>query len=171
MSIVNSQIASVVVSALLRGTQLCSIRVDSSIIQVQFIRFGNVEGMPKEVWINVSGSLITDATSLAWGSKSSEDFFVRRASVLGEVYFLNGEEVTDAYVSDSGALKIQMGDKYLCAESDHDDFEEVWAVMNDDPSTSYDHHWYVMLDDAGDLSAIIPDWFLDLKNLDDSRGS
>ena len=158
MSIVNSQVASEVISSLIRGAQLDTIRVYSLIIQLGFVRIDASEELPAEIWVSVSGNLLKEQISAEAGdSNSAGDQFGRRAIVLAETYLLIGKEVTAASVSESGTLHICLGGASLRAEADNDgSLEEVWTVMSDTPDTTADHRWYVVFDDSGVLSARIP---------------
>lgn len=158
MSLISTQGASRVVSDLLRGAQLDSIRVYSLIVQLGFVCLGRAGNLPDEIWVSISGSLFVEGdTSMVGESESSRDFFARRASALGEVYRLIGQEVAVAGVSDSGALQIRLGGKSLRAEADDDTgLEDVWSVSSDSPDVTADHRWHVSLDDSGAISARLP---------------
>jgi hypothetical protein len=158
VELVKVQGASGVVSTLLRGAQLDSIRVYSLIVQLGFVRVGAEGNLPGEVWISISGALILEEdSSMAQESASLRDFFVRRAAVLGAVYRLVGREVTAAGVSASGALQVHFGGQCLRGEADDEvNLEEVWSVASDSPDTRAEHRWYVSLDDAGALSTRLP---------------
>lgn len=159
MSLVNNKVASEIVFALLRGAQLDTIRVYSLIVQLGFVRLGTAAGdLPNEVWVILSGGLtIKEEPSMVAESRSSQDFFGRRASVLSAVYRLIGQDVTDASVSDAGVLEMQLGGQCLCADADDEEnLEEVWSVVSDFPETAADHRWYVSLDECGGLSAHVP---------------
>ena len=137
------------VSILLVGAQLDTIRAYSLIMQLGFIRSAPSQGLPAEIWVSVSGELITGDTAAC----PTVDFFERRAQALGAAYHLIGRQVTAAYISESRALQIDLGDGSLRVQADGDDnLEEVWAVMSDTPDASVEHRWYVALDDTGALS-------------------
>ena len=158
MNMISGQGASQVVWDLLRGAQLDTIRVYSLIIQLGFVGLGRADNLPDEVWVSVSGTLhVKGDTSMVWEVAPPQGFIARRASVLGEVYRLIGQEVTAADVSDSGALQIHLGGKLLRAEADDDTgLEEVWSVASDSPDAAADHRWHVSLDDSGAISARLP---------------
>jgi hypothetical protein len=158
MSLVNAQAASEVVSDLLCGAQLDTIRVYSLIVQMGFVCLGAAGNSPDEVWVSVSGALnVGEDHSTVGESALPQEFFARRASAIGAVYQLIGQKVTAASVSESGALQIQFGGRRMRAEADKDaNLEEVWSVVSDSPETTTDHRWYVSLDDSGALSARVP---------------
>lgn len=157
MNLVNAQVASGVVSDLLRGAQLDTIRIYSLIVQLGFVCLHAAGRSPSEVWVSVSGNLFVEEDPLMRESRSSRDFFACRESALGAVYRLIGQEVTAATVSESGALRIDLGGKHLRAEADDgENLEEVWSVVSDSPDTNADHRWYVSLDESGALSARAP---------------
>lgn len=157
MNFVNGQRASKVVSDLLYGAQLDTIRVYSLIIQLGFVCLGRASSLPNEVWISISGTLLVEGgTSTVRELASSRDFFACRASILGDVYQLIGQEVAAANVSDLGVLEIHLGGCRLRAEADDTDLEEVWSVVSDSPEPTVDHQWYVVLDDSGVISVRAP---------------
>lgn len=155
MSLINAQDRSGVISALLYGTQLDTIRVYSLIMQLGFIRLGAAKSLPNEIWVSLSGNLCL-AGEPSIGVNPSMDFFERRAHALGAVYQLIGKKVTAARVSDSGALQIDIGGTCILVEADQDtNLEEVWSVMSDSAETNANHRGHVSLDDSGALSAKI----------------
>jgi hypothetical protein len=158
MSIVNIHVASEVISALLCGAQLDTIRVYSLIIQLGFFRENGQEALPNEIWVSVSGSLVLkDPGCPLQDGTVAEDFFSLRGRILRETYSLIGKEVSAARVSEVNALQIDLGDKSLCAEPDNKgNLEVIWEVMSDTPDVSVHHRWHVSLDDAGVLSAHRP---------------
>ena len=155
MSIVSNHVASEVISSLIGGAQLDTIRIYSLVVQLGFVRLDAAEGWPNEIWVSVSGNLDVGGSFAAdWDSKSAGDLFVRRAKALGSAYLLIGKRVTAVRVSESGALQMELEDSGLRADAGEDaSLEEVWAVMSDTPDVSADHRWYVALDDSGVLSA------------------
>ena len=159
MSLVSVQAGSELVSALLRGSQLDSIRAYSLIVQLGFIRAETAEGLPGEIWLSVSGNLVvTESSSNSTSLERGGDFFQCRALALPATYLLIGHEVTAASISETGSLRIDLGARSVHVESyPHEGLEEVWAVMSDSPSTTADHPWYISLDDTGALSADVPD--------------
>jgi hypothetical protein len=157
MNLVNPQIGSEIVSALLGGAQLDTIRAYSLVMQLGFVRLSANDGLPKEIWVSLSGKFSVEGEPSATGRGSStEDFFGLRASTLGAAYLLIGKQVTAASVSDSGSLQIDIGGKHFRAEADNANLEEVWSVMSDSPEATSDHRWFVALDDSGALSARLP---------------
>lgn len=153
MNNANIDACSEAISVLLLGTQLDSIRAYSLIMQLGFVRTVPAGGLPTEVWVSISGNLITEDASTC----STGDFFERRAQALCATYLLIGQRVTATNISDSGTLQIDLDAKSLRVEADSEDnLEEIWAVMSDTPDTSVDHRWYMVLDDAGALSVRIP---------------
>jgi len=153
-----NELASETVNALLCGMSLDSIRVYSAVVLLGFFRSGSVTKVD-EAWISVSGGLWVE--SLSQAPKQSVDmknssFFYQRATVLGELYLLIGKEVSSANVDLSGALEVVFGQTQIRANSDGDDFEEIWAVMSNTPDADKDHDWYVSLDDAGQVTTKSP---------------
>lgn len=128
MSPTSAQGASQVVSHLLRGAQLDTIRVYSLIVQLGFVCLHSAGDSPDEVWVSASGALIVDeGPTMVAEPRSSGDFFARRAAALSKVYRLIGQEVTAASVSDSGELQISFEGKRVRARAEDDaDLEEVW---------------------------------------------
>jgi hypothetical protein len=158
MSLVNAGVGCEVVSTLLHGAQLDTIRVYSLAMQLGFVRPSAVDGLPNEVWVSLSGTLCLEGTSSILGdAEPPKDFFEHRASILGAVYLLIGREVTSACVSDSGALLVHLGSTCLSAAVDKDmNLEEVWSVMSDSSESTADHQWYVSFDGSGALSVRTP---------------
>ncbi len=154
----NVQFASEVVSTLLKGAQLDTIRVYSLIVQLGFLRIGGAENVPGEVWLSVSGNLtIEDESSTVGKVNPAIDFFSSRERAISESYRLIGKEVAATTVSDSGFLEVHLGSKLLRVEADTDgDLEDIWSVTDGLPDPNSVHQWHVSLDDSGCLSVRAP---------------
>jgi hypothetical protein len=150
-----NQNCSELVSNLLHGTQLDTIRIYSLIVQLGFIRTDRTSessALPSEVWVTVSGDFCVEMSPKT-ESGTTRDFFEKRSLMLARAYLLIGKEVTFANVSKSGLLEIHLMNNIIYAKpDDEENMEEVWTVTSESPDVNFHHQWYISLDDTGCLS-------------------
>jgi hypothetical protein len=164
MNFLASDMAEKVISRLMVGAQLDSIRVYSVIMQMGFFVPVPVDGFPNEVWLTFSGvGTFHDVESVVdvCGAHKSQDFFEVRASFLKDAYFLLGKQIDFVSIKKSGALELKIGEKYLMVESEEDsNLEDIWSVRNGAYEPMAEEDWYITLGDSGVLAARIPSKFL-----------
>lgn len=153
MRFANASEASEIVAALLKGAQLDTLRVYSLIIQLGFFRPNAKENSPREIWLSASGSLDIVEGDTSFGSVAFEkDFFLKRVTALGVLYKLIGQKVSTVNISESGILRISIGDVEIQAGFDDEvNFEEIWSVMTEAPDVTADQKLRVTLDDSGKI--------------------
>ena len=164
MSLIDSDTAEKVLSRLIVGAQLDSIRVYSLIMQMCFFVPAPIGQFPNELWVSFSGLGTLHDIEAAFEEQHGDerqDFFRARAKLLADVYFLLGKQVNGVSIGKSGILRLEIGGKCLLVAPDEDsNLEEIWSVRNcaHEPITEKD--WYIALDDSGVLAARMPSVFL-----------
>ena len=138
------------VSSLLRGAQLDTIRIYSLIIQLGFIRTGRtreISNLLSEVWVTVSGDFCVEMLPKTEVSPA-RDFFDKRSLMLARTYLLLGKEVTFINVSESGLLEIGLMNNIIYAKpDDEENMEEAWVITSESPDVNFKHQWRVSPDD------------------------
>lgn len=149
---INSQ-----VSRILVGAQFDCIRVFSAVWILGFFRSGIAVDLPNEIWASTSGAIHRQKNTTEVNAKQDAilPFPENRASILGDLYLLIGQDVLEASISPSGKLCISFSECKLYFEDDHETFEEVWSLMSDSPDVNADHRWYIYLSDKGRVGATV----------------
>ncbi len=150
MTISSRQECTDIASILLMGCQLDTIRIHSLVIQLGFICVGRPAPLPIEVWLSLSGDFAVTSAGFSLPYSSKDDFFQRRALMLGKIYMLIGEKVTSADILETGTLQIDLGSASIFSGVDEEaNFEKVWELASDIPNNNDTQSWYVSLEDDG----------------------
>lgn len=125
------------------------------VLQLGFVRLGNVEMLPAEVWVTLSCSLQVGRSSQI-DEPNEQDFFSSRAAGLRDLYLLIGKSVTSATVQEDNVLNLVIHGQTVAVSRDGENLEEVWKVVSDGPECGVEPRWAVTLDDAGEISVRLP---------------
>ncbi|WP_420412064.1 hypothetical protein [Roseibium sp.] len=157
MRISSRQECADIASILLNGCQLDTIRIHSLVIQLGFICVGRSAPLPIEAWLSLSGDFAVTGSNFSLPYSSKNDFFQRRALMLGKSYMLIGEKVTSADILETGTLQINLGSASIFAGvSEEANFENIWELTSGTPNTNANQSWYVSLADDGSFSSQKP---------------
>ncbi|MDI7164976.1 hypothetical protein [Leptospira santarosai] len=149
-----NEIIQSVLMKLLYGAQLDCIRIYKIFLEIGFNQIGKKE-LPTTIWFATNNSLYvnTDIASI----DRVADYYEKRATVIKDLFYLIGEEVSSVTVSEKGELSIVIGDKTLFLFREEEEFEEVWEIMDNSTSNFADHEWYITLLDDGDFELKYPE--------------
>lgn len=151
MTLITPSRATEILSKLLCGAELDTIRLYSTVTQFGFLRFEPALDVPKEIWLSVDSEIVLEKIQ-------SEDVGNHKSSALDSIRLLIGIEVTEVNVEDSGKLMIRFNDVFLCLTTDeHPKPEEIWSVTSESPNSYGEQRWQIALDVNGNLSARTPE--------------
>lgn len=152
--------ASEVVSRLLVGTTLDSVRAYSIALCLCFERIEDYPDLPRQVsvWgtgrvlpVRSNGSTLNSNPSTASELSCADEFFKQRADVIRQLYLLIGSRVDSVCVDEESKLIILFSEIGISFGKDTDNLEEVWSVKDDLFDASAHRDWYVGLKDTNEL--------------------
>ncbi|BCT91969.1 hypothetical protein LYSHEL_09930 [Lysobacter helvus] len=129
-----------VLSKLLVGSQLDSIRVYSLLVELSFFRPDEPPaGTPKMIWVVASGEIEVSCAM----PDSPVDFFERRSRAIASLYNCMGQFV-EAVRPEEHKLSISVGAVSITLSPDNKDVDaEFWALMDDSPDVTSNHEWLI----------------------------
>lgn len=159
MSVSDSTVARRVVSDLLVGTRLDSLRVYSMVLYLCFERIEEDPRLPRDLWVSGTGRISSNGDSTPLGSSlasanelsCTDEFFKHRADVIKEIYLLIGHTVETVQIDEDNKLIINFAQTAITFGKDVTDLEVIWSVMSESADESVPHEWYVGLTDTSEL--------------------
>ncbi len=143
------------INILLLGAQLDSLRVFSSVIDINFLRLPKVKNVPTSVWLSVTSQVqfwpsSTQVTNVIKAS-GDDDFFQSRKKALVDIYSVIGNTVTAIDIDPSGVLELYFDVGTLSLAGDPADLEEIWSITSDTPEPYGNQDWAITLTDQREL--------------------
>ncbi|MDI7158059.1 hypothetical protein [Leptospira santarosai] len=148
-----------ILSKLLNGAQLDSIRVYSIALDLEFNQISK-SNLPTTIYITTSNPiyLLQDFSQVS-NTDYKVDFYKQRGKVINQLYSMIGQEIKSVQLSKKGELTIAFDEKNFFLSRDVEEFETIWEVMDITTDPKIEHNWYISWSEFNEIEINVSENF------------
>ncbi|MGQ2802152.1 hypothetical protein ACT54M_17395 [Leptospira santarosai] len=148
-----------ILSKLLNGAQLDSIRVYSIALDLEFNQISK-SNLPTTIYITTSNPiyLLQDFSQVS-NTDYKVDFYKQRGKVINQLYSMIGQEIKSVQLSKKGELTIAFDEKIFFLSRDVEEFETIWEVMDITTDPKIEHNWYISWSELNEIEINVSENF------------